>query len=80
MNPLAMTASQVRYVNMGGRIVHALLISVLLVALTAGFGKAFYGAAFPTGMALLRFLIMLVVGAAAFCGARPCGHCGNSER
>ena len=52
---------------MGGRIVHALLISVLLVALTAGFGKAFYGAAIPTGMALLRFLIMLVVGAAAFC-------------
>ena len=52
---------------MGGRIVHALLISVLLVALTAGFGKVFYSATIPTGMALLRFLIMLVVGAAAFC-------------
>lgn len=52
---------------MGARIVHALLISVLLVALTAGFGKAFYSAAIPTGMALLQFLIMLVVGAAAFC-------------
>ena len=34
---------------MGGRIVHALLISVLLVALTAGFGKAFYCAASRPG-------------------------------
>jgi ABC-2 type transport system permease protein len=52
---------------MGGRIVHALLISVLLVVLTASFGKAFYSASIPTGTALLQFLIMLVVGAAAFC-------------
>ena len=65
---------------MGGRIVHALLISVLLGALTAAFGKAFYGAAFPTGMALLRFLIMLVVGAAAFCAVGLAVHCGHSER
>ncbi len=52
---------------MTGRIIHCLLVSVLLVALTAGFGRAFYHADVPTGMTLLRFLIMLVVGAGAFC-------------
>jgi ABC-2 type transport system permease protein len=52
---------------MGGRMIHALLISVLLVALTAGYGKAFYHASIPAGITLVRFLVMLVVGAAAFC-------------
>ncbi len=49
------------------RIIHSLLISVFLVALTAAFGRAFYNASIPTGMTLVRFLVMLVVGAAAFC-------------
>ena len=52
---------------LGARIVHALLISVLLVAITAAFGKAFYSASIPTGLTLVRFLIVLVVGAASFC-------------
>ncbi len=52
---------------LGARIVHALLISVLLVAITAAFGSALYGASIPTGLTLVRFLIMLVVGAASFC-------------
>jgi len=52
---------------LGARIVHALLISVLLVVITAAFGKAFYSASIPTGLTLLRFLIVLVVGAASFC-------------
>jgi ABC-2 type transport system permease protein len=52
---------------LGARIVHALLISVLLVAITAAFGKAFYSASLPTGLTLVRFLIVLVVGAASFC-------------
>jgi ABC-2 type transport system permease protein len=52
---------------MGGRMIHALLISVLLVALTAGYGKAFYHASIPAGLTLVRFLVMLIVGAAAFC-------------
>jgi len=47
--------------------VHALLISVLLVVITAAFGKAFYSASIPTGLTLVRFLIVLVVGAASFC-------------
>jgi ABC-2 type transport system permease protein len=52
---------------LGARILHALLVSVLLVAITAAFGRAFYSATIPTGVTLLRFLVMLVVGAAAFC-------------
>ena len=52
---------------LGARIVHALLVSVLLVAITAAFGRAFYSADIPTGFTLLRFLIMLVIGASAFC-------------
>ena len=52
---------------LGARMVHALLVSVLLVALTTVFGWAFYDADVPTGITLVRFLIVLVVGAAAFC-------------
>jgi ABC-2 type transport system permease protein len=52
---------------LASRMLHALLIAVLLVVLTTAFGRAFYHAAVPTGITLLRFLIMLLVGAAAFC-------------
>jgi ABC-2 type transport system permease protein len=52
---------------LGARIVHALLISVLLVAITAAFGRALYSASIPTGLTLVRFLLVLVVGAASFC-------------
>jgi ABC-2 type transport system permease protein len=51
---------------LAGRVVHAILVSLLLVAITAGFGIAFYGAAGPTGAALVRFLLTIVVGAMAF--------------
>jgi ABC-2 type transport system permease protein len=49
------------------RVLHAMLVAVLLVAITATFGKVFYDAEIPTGATLARFLVMLVVGAAAFC-------------
>jgi len=52
---------------LGSRVVHALFVAVLLVAITAAFGWAFYGAEIPRGVVLLRFLVMLVVGAASFC-------------
>jgi ABC-2 type transport system permease protein len=52
---------------LGARMVHALLVSVLLVVLTTVFGRAFYNADVPTGITLLRFLVVLMVGAAAFC-------------
>ena len=49
------------------RVLHAMLISVLLVVITALFGKFVYSATIPSGTALLRFVIMLLVGAASFC-------------
>jgi ABC-2 type transport system permease protein len=52
---------------LAARMVHAVLIAVLLVVITAAFGRALYHADIPTGITLLRFLIVLLVGAAAFC-------------
>jgi ABC-2 type transport system permease protein len=52
---------------LGARVLHALFVAVLLLVLTTAFGRAFYSADVPTGLSLLRFLVMLVVGAAAFC-------------
>ncbi len=54
-------------VYFGARIVHSLLIAVLLVVITAAFGRILYQADVPTGASLLRFLVMLAVGAASFC-------------
>ena len=54
-------------VYLGARMVHALFVAVLLVAITAAFGRVLYSADIPTGVTLLRFLVMLVVGAASFC-------------
>jgi len=51
---------------LGARVVHALLMAILLVVLTAAFGRALYQADIPTGMTLVRFLVMLVVGAGSF--------------
>lgn len=51
----------------GARIVHAVLVSALLVVITSAFGRAFYHVDIPTGITLLRMLVMLAVGAAAFC-------------
>ena len=48
------------------RVLHALLIAVILVAITVAFGRLFYSANVPSGATLLRFLVMLVVGAASF--------------
>jgi ABC-2 type transport system permease protein len=51
----------------GARILHAVLVSLLLVIITAGFGRIFYSADMPTGANLARVLVMLAVGAATFC-------------
>jgi ABC-2 type transport system permease protein len=52
---------------LAARVLHALLVAVLLVAITVAFGKVVYQAEVPTGATLARFAVMLVVGAAAFC-------------
>jgi ABC-2 type transport system permease protein len=51
----------------GARMVQALLVSILLVVITAGFGRLLYSASIPAGLTLLRFLVMLLAGAASFC-------------
>ena len=51
----------------GARILHAVLVSMLLVIITTAFGRAFYSTDLPTGANLLRTLAILAVGAAAFC-------------
>ncbi len=50
-----------------GRIIHAVIIAIMLVIICALFGRAFYGAALPSGATLARFAVMLLVGAATFC-------------
>lgn len=52
---------------MGSRVLHSVLVAVILVVLTGAFGRAFYSAHIPAGMALFDFLVMLVVGAATLC-------------
>ena len=52
---------------LGARILHAMFVAVILVAITVVFGRAFYDASVPTGLTLLRFAIMVVVGSASFC-------------
>jgi ABC-2 type transport system permease protein len=54
-------------VYLTARVLHAMLMSVLLVAITVAFGRLAYSADVPTGMTLVRFVVMLVVGASAFC-------------
>ena len=54
-------------VFLGARILHAVLVSVLLVVITAAFGHFFYNAGIPSGIALVQTTWSLAVGAAAFC-------------
>jgi len=49
-----------------GRVIHAVIVGVILVVICAAFGKAFYHASIPSGATLLRFVVMLLVGSAAF--------------
>lgn len=66
---------------LGAKVVHGLLVAVLLVAITAVFGRVFYQADIPTGLTLLRFLVVLVVGAGAFSalGLAVCAVVPNAD-
>jgi ABC-2 type transport system permease protein len=48
------------------RVIHAVLVGLLLVAIVCAFGVLFYDVTVPTGAALARFLLSLIVGSAAF--------------
>jgi len=52
---------------MGSLIIHSMFVGLLLVVVTAAFGRAVYGVSVPTGMALFQFLVMLAIGSATFC-------------
>jgi len=52
---------------LGARILHAMLVAVLLVVITAAFGHGLYHATIPSGVTLLRFILMVLIGSAAFC-------------
>jgi ABC-2 type transport system permease protein len=54
-------------VYLGARMLHALVVGVVLVVITAAFGRLLYSASIPTGGTLLRFLVMLLIGSACFC-------------
>jgi len=49
------------------RVLHALVVSVVLVAITVAFGRLAYDADIPSNGALVRFLVMVAVGSASFC-------------
>ncbi|MBI3649181.1 MAG: ABC transporter permease [Actinobacteria bacterium] len=51
---------------LAGRVLHATLVGIVLVALTAAFGHIAYGATIPAGATLARFVVTLLVGAGSF--------------
>ena len=53
-------------IYLGGRVTHAVLISILLVVITTAFGVAFYQASVPSGTLFWDHLTTVVVGAMAF--------------
>jgi ABC-2 type transport system permease protein len=54
-------------VYFAARVLHALFVAILLVVITAAFGRLAYQASVPTGITLVHFLVMLIVGAGSFC-------------
>jgi ABC-2 type transport system permease protein len=51
---------------MSARVLHAMVIAFVLVAITVAFGVLFYSASVPTGVPLLQFLVTLLVGGLSF--------------
>jgi ABC-2 type transport system permease protein len=54
------------WVYLSGRVAHAVLVSLLLVAITGAFGVLVYGADVPTGSLLGRYVLAVVIAAMAF--------------
>jgi ABC-2 type transport system permease protein len=54
-------------VYFAARVLHALFVAIVLVVITAAFGRLAYQSAVPSGTTLFHFLVMLVVGATSFC-------------
>jgi ABC-2 type transport system permease protein len=54
------------WIYLMGRVIHAMIVAFILVAITAAFGRLFYQADLPTGLLLLKFIAVLAVAAASF--------------
>ncbi len=54
------------YDYLAARVLHAVLMALLLVAICSTFGAVFYSASIPTGVALFRTVVVVLVGAASF--------------
>ena len=54
------------WIYLSGRVAHAVLVSLLLVIITAGFGVVVYGADVPTGSLLGTYVVTVVAAATAF--------------
>src|SRR6266516_755015 len=79
VNDVALTSRQVRYTNrafwrnpqaafftFAFPLMFLVIFAVLLVAICASFGAAFYNASIPTGIGLVRTIVVVLVGAASF--------------
>ena len=53
-------------IYLSAKVIHAVLISILLVVITSAFGVAFYDAEIPSGVLFWQHLTTVVVGAMAF--------------
>ncbi len=51
---------------LAARVIHAMIVAAILVAITLLFGKAFYDGTFPTGIALMEFVVTFAIGALSF--------------
>lgn len=51
---------------LSARVIHAMVVAFILVAITMAVGVAFYSAHVPTGLGLVQFLVTLVVGGLSF--------------
>jgi ABC-2 type transport system permease protein len=51
---------------MSARVIHAMVVAFVLVAITVAFGVIFYSASAPTGVPLIQFVLSLFVGGLSF--------------
>jgi ABC-2 type transport system permease protein len=51
---------------LSARVIHSMIVGALLVVITLAFGWAFYEGTWPTGVALLQFVVTFLVGALSF--------------
>ncbi len=51
---------------LSARVIHSMIVGALLVVITLAFGWVFYDGTWPTGMALVQFVVTFLVGSLSF--------------